>query len=769
MAMVLVKYGNGFSSQKERAEIGKTKFHRAQSFQVMQNELYYTGDTKPGIGGEPHPQQEVPPVRTELSFAKQTNMPAWVAFDRQVLSFNAYYQESVQELKEETYRIHECMIYYHLEDDTIEVFNIKTKNSRLNQGTIIRRHRIPKPSPHDNEFFSLEDLNIGVEVNFFGKVFKIVNCDHFTYKFLYKSGVKIPNPSRIPEDPYTKFRKALEEEQLPLRPYKRDDTLKQFLDHDTHVLRFFCVWDDTKSDFGVVHNCTLYYFLADDTIEIREVFSANSGNDMTPILVKRGKLPKGENYVHFPGKICDRTLLNVFGSLHKEGRFIYDGLQTGEVKIPYYGAGDLQIGNIISVYGRPLKLCDCDDFTKNFYRTKYGIVDFTPIKEKETPIEPIHHPCPPYNGFGNEEETLQNCNKIVIQSRPSNFMQFLKFDKDGLNRRVMCFLAKMLTKDCSVSEQDFIINYYLADNTIQITLKGGANSGVKTGIFLGRGRVKLPNQQKFNIEPTKYYCANDFNIGAVVQLNHYVYRIVDADENTFKYMENHPEEFPKADIRKIVHKLKDSVKVGEEQLTKQFLFRDPKSTDYVSFQDMIEILCRCSSGDLSEHELITIGRFFKYEDPSLEKCPEVVIMLTQEQLRKSGFEGMKDLLKSCLHEDRDRTGKIPATSLRRIMLSHNIPLKKYLLEELIEKFPKDDDGKIFYEELLKYIDWQERPQAIQVTQLVDPSLLKSPSSKVYIEKINYRTLLSDMYPPNHEICDLQCNEKAQEATQPQSN
>lgn len=31
----------------------------------------------------------------------------------------------------------------------------------------------------------------------------------------------------------------------PLRPYEKLDTLRQFLDHDRQVLRFYCHWDDT--------------------------------------------------------------------------------------------------------------------------------------------------------------------------------------------------------------------------------------------------------------------------------------------------------------------------------------------------------------------------------------------------------------------------------------------------------------------------------------------------------------------------------------------
>jgi hypothetical protein len=69
----------------------------------------------------------------------------------------------------------------------------------------------------------------------------------------------------------------MDESMQPLRPYEKHDTLKQFLDHDRHVLRFYCYWDDTESMFGDPREMVLHYFLADDTIEIREVIPPNSG------------------------------------------------------------------------------------------------------------------------------------------------------------------------------------------------------------------------------------------------------------------------------------------------------------------------------------------------------------------------------------------------------------------------------------------------------------------------------------------------------------
>ena len=50
----------------------------------------------------------------------------------------------------------------------------------------------------------------------------------------------------------------------------------------------------------------------------------------------------------------------------------------------------MRIGNVISVWGRPLKLVSCDDFTKNYYATKYGVNGFNTLQNKALPKEKEH-------------------------------------------------------------------------------------------------------------------------------------------------------------------------------------------------------------------------------------------------------------------------------------------------------------------------------------------------------------------------------------------
>lgn len=79
---------------------------------------------------------------------------------------------------------------------------------------------------------------------------------------------------------------------LPRKPTIKVDTLGQFLANDRKVLRFYAYWDDSESMFGDVRELILYYFLADDTIQVVEVYPTNSGRDAPPRLLTRQKIPK---------------------------------------------------------------------------------------------------------------------------------------------------------------------------------------------------------------------------------------------------------------------------------------------------------------------------------------------------------------------------------------------------------------------------------------------------------------------------------------------
>ncbi len=95
------------------------------------------GEEKPGIGGELLPWQKNKPRSSKIPRGAGADLPAWVAFDRQVLCFNAYFQEAVNEKREEQFRIRECKVYFYLEDDSIQVIEPRLKNAGIPQGESI--------------------------------------------------------------------------------------------------------------------------------------------------------------------------------------------------------------------------------------------------------------------------------------------------------------------------------------------------------------------------------------------------------------------------------------------------------------------------------------------------------------------------------------------------------------------------------------------------------------------------------------------------------
>jgi len=57
--------------------------------------------------------------------------PPWLKYDRKVLRFSAYFQESVTELAIENYRVRPVIIYYYLADSTIHVTEPRVENGGI--------------------------------------------------------------------------------------------------------------------------------------------------------------------------------------------------------------------------------------------------------------------------------------------------------------------------------------------------------------------------------------------------------------------------------------------------------------------------------------------------------------------------------------------------------------------------------------------------------------------------------------------------------------
>ena len=160
-------------------------------------------------------------------------------------------------------------------------------NSGIPPGNLIKRQRLPKDDLV--EYWYWKDLNLGINVTFYGKVFHLYDCGTWTMEYMASEGIELNQPEIPGKDPYTESCKQL------LRSYKTPssfDKLKQFPDLDRKVLRFYCVWDDRDSMLRELRPCIIHYYLVDGTVKIREVHAANDGREPFLVMVCRQRLPK---------------------------------------------------------------------------------------------------------------------------------------------------------------------------------------------------------------------------------------------------------------------------------------------------------------------------------------------------------------------------------------------------------------------------------------------------------------------------------------------
>ncbi|KAJ3197354.1 EF-hand domain-containing member C2 [Irineochytrium annulatum] len=477
---------------------------KSHAFDYCNTVSVFKGEA-PGIGGKLLPGQDDTKIHTSVEVYPHSdnlgeNVPAWVAFDRKVLRFYAYFQEAVNEKREEQYRVRKVNIYFYLEDDTIHVSEPKTPNSGIPQGTLIRRHRIPRSNSEKGQHYIITDLNVEKEVTFYARTFKIVGCDDFTRGFLSHLNVGVPKNTTFPADPYQTHRNEMLARMKATRPSQPKSSLKKFLENDRRVLRFYCVWDDTNSVFGDVRHMIVHYYLSDDTIEIRESIPANSGRETNTLFLRRCKLPKHKSRQH------------------------------SENPEDYFNERDLTIGSVLHLYGRPFVVCDCDEFTKSYYREKYGLEDFDPVRiedyeEKDPALEvPLI------------VEASQSAAQPLI---PANTVPKKDFKKLMLYDGVCLRFSAVLQSSKQVDrDRKFVISLFLADDTISVFEPHQRNSGIIGGKFLEKQMIKKPNTDT-------YYQPADFYLGAVLTFYQHPFVVTGADEYAITFMEEHNLQFKK--------------------------------------------------------------------------------------------------------------------------------------------------------------------------------------------------------------------------------
>lgn len=469
---------------------------------------------KPGIGGSKLITQTDKKIITSTDVCQQQqqlNLPGWLAFDRMVLRFYAFFQESDS--------IRKCNIFYYLADDTIQVSEPNIENSGLPQGTLIRRSRIIR-NDDDDQHFLVTDFNVGQEIIFYSRTFKIVGCDKFTREFLNaKLNMTVPENTHFPVDPYEQHRNEIISRQTARHTVDKEFALKKFLENDRRVLRFFCVWDDTNMAFGDVRHMELHYYVADDTMEIREKIPANAGRDPNPLFLKRGRMPKNPhiNPVNGPAPKINPN--------------------------DYYNERDLTIGSVLQFYGRPFVIVDCDQFTKDYYHARYGVDVFDPVRLEEYNRFVLFDSLSSTDQEGEQGREREPLPSLIPTAPKKDFRKAMMYD--GV---ILRYAARLESNKQVDRDRKFTISYNMANETMSVFEPPQRNTGLTGGKFLESRRCKRdgttidPNSE-FQAKPHEYYGPKDFKIGNKLVLAQHSFVIVDADQFAKNFEKANPQLF----------------------------------------------------------------------------------------------------------------------------------------------------------------------------------------------------------------------------------
>ena len=71
----------------------------------------------------------------------------------------------------------------------------KEENSGIPQGSFVKRHHIPKGR---GEFYTVLDFKLGTDLTFYGRTFRIVDCDAFTAQFFEENNLELGEPEDYP-------------------------------------------------------------------------------------------------------------------------------------------------------------------------------------------------------------------------------------------------------------------------------------------------------------------------------------------------------------------------------------------------------------------------------------------------------------------------------------------------------------------------------------------------------------------------------------------
>ncbi|XP_050731460.1 EF-hand domain-containing family member C2-like [Eriocheir sinensis] len=404
----------------------------------------------------------------------------------------------------------------------------------------------------------------------------------------------------------------------------------------------------------------------------------------------------------------------------------------------FLGPMDLVLGQTVRVAGRLLRLCECDAFTTRYYKETLGI-DQEPAEYQYLNRKIGTAPAPritPLDPRRLEEHPRDNLHPLPTSVTTLVGGNHARDIRDGCEDKILRFGAKLVTDNERDKGREFVINFYVYDSTISVYELPKINSGMRAGMFLGRGLVVASEGGHVGVD--------HLYMGAILTLNSHVFRLTHADEFTLRYMEEHADEFTQASYNVALDEARRCL--GHHQLTAllhKLAANDPAKTGFVPIPLATAALARELSGcRLTEQQVVSLVRRHR----RLNATPLTAQDLTHVaalHLKKHNYYGVPELGVGLRGRDVEGVGRLPAHTVRAAMQAARLPISTALLDALVTSVTQKD-GQIAYERLCHDLDPRLRPNLHDnlPCQLDETSL--EMALRRAKDEVDYVTLVADL-------------------------
>ena len=484
-------------------------------------------------------------------------VPAYVALDRKVLRFHAWFRDPRGAVG---FKVRKATLFHYLEDGSTRVSEKRVENSGIVTGEIARRHRVPKK---DGGYYTVEDFDVGADIEIFGRAYHITDVDDFTREFYELNGMPRAEAVDMPPDYLEPASRTLPAtiHSYPDVMFQSQGVSDRFLNLDRKVLRFYCSWKDDKP-YGEETFYVLNYFLVDDTAEVLEIHERNDGRDQWNSLLKRRPLFKG----------LPRQVLETEEDRKKNPQ-------------PRWHWTEFRVGEVISVYNRDFLVMDCDAFTRD-WMLKHNLEQPAALRPDPPAVVEYKRKVPLHDGKGTAEDSFQTVlNPIMPKPCKKDFIKAL-----ANGTKVMRFKCAMHTTVPEDEGRVFILSFFLADDMIGIyerptrnTFAGLRADGCK---FLEKGLVRHPDGSSGPLP--RYYGIDDvrsWTKGSEVRINGHVFEVLECDDFTSTLQAGEPSQLdPHRAL--ILSQIQRQMKRVAIKLSDQFSYCDRKDDGVISADEL---------------------------------------------------------------------------------------------------------------------------------------------------------------------------------------